>query len=129
MHTQEIRVSEGRPAIDDIRLRLFAFPEVLDVLATSSLDSLVVVVAGRARPAEWGSMLRAAGYAVQRTRPSRRTGPVQRTLAGGDGRSEHREAAVAPRTRRGRTRSFDDRRPAAVASPIRDRGAARRVSR
>ena len=66
MHTQEIHVTGGRAAVSDIRSRLFAFPEVLDVLACSHPDSLVVVIAGRPRPAEWSRLLRAAGYEVAR---------------------------------------------------------------
>jgi hypothetical protein len=66
MHTQEIHVTGARGAVREIRLRLFAFSEVLDVLPTSRLDSLVVVVVGRPRPAEWGVALRAAGYQVLR---------------------------------------------------------------
>ncbi|MCW3057485.1 MAG: hypothetical protein JWO21_1454 [Solirubrobacterales bacterium] len=66
MHTQEIHVTGARGAVREIRLRLFAFSEVLDVLPTSRLDSLVVVVVGRPRPAEWGLALRAAGYEVLR---------------------------------------------------------------
>ena len=81
MHTQEIHVARGRDAVSDIRSRLFVFPEVLDVLATSKLDSLVVVVGGRARPAAWSSHLRAAGYEILRSRPPRPAGtPVSRPM-------------------------------------------------
>jgi hypothetical protein len=69
VQTQQIYVARGREAVSEIRLRLFVFPEVLDVLATSKLDSLVVVVDGRPRPAEWSSHLRAAGYEILRPRP------------------------------------------------------------
>jgi hypothetical protein len=64
VQTQQIYVARGREAVSEIRLRLFVFPEVLDVLATSKSDSLVVVVDGRPRPAEWSSHLRAAGYEI-----------------------------------------------------------------
>jgi hypothetical protein len=74
MHTQEIHVTGARGAAREIRLRLFAFSEVLDVLPTSRLDSLVVVVVGRPRPAEWGVALRAAGYEVLRPRAARPAG-------------------------------------------------------
>jgi hypothetical protein len=67
--------------VSEIRLRLFVFPEVLDVLATSKLNSLVVVVGGRPRPAEWSSHLRAAGYEILGPRPRRSVGtPASRLM-------------------------------------------------
>jgi hypothetical protein len=45
--TQEIHVVGGRAAIAEIRQRLFEFSEVLEVLATSRPDALVVVYVGR----------------------------------------------------------------------------------
>jgi hypothetical protein len=70
VHTHEIHLIAGREDVSEIRSRLFVFPEVLDVLAGSRPDSLIVVVAGRARPAEWSAHLRAAGYELLRV-PSR----------------------------------------------------------
>jgi hypothetical protein len=81
VHTQEIQVARGRDAVSEIRLRLFVFPEVLDVLATSKLNSLVVVVGGRPRPAEWSGHLRAAGYEILGPRPRRSVGtPASRLM-------------------------------------------------
>jgi hypothetical protein len=62
VHTYEIRVTEGRVAVAQIRSALFAFPEVLDVLAGGRPDRLVVVYWGRPRPAEWCRHLCAVGY-------------------------------------------------------------------
>jgi hypothetical protein len=66
MHTQEIHVAKAREAVSRVRECLLAFREVLDVLATSRPESLVVVVEGRPRPAEWSAQLRAAGLDVLR---------------------------------------------------------------
>jgi hypothetical protein len=62
VHTHEIQVAGGREAVSEIRRQLFVFSEVLDVLATSRADSLVVVFSGRARPADWNGHLRDLGY-------------------------------------------------------------------
>ncbi|HWX96284.1 MAG TPA: hypothetical protein VNZ01_05480 [Solirubrobacteraceae bacterium] len=70
MHTHEIHIAGGREAVSEIRRELFVFSEVLDVLATSRADSLVVVFSGRPRPAEWNGRLRDAGYQLLR-RPVR----------------------------------------------------------
>lgn len=67
MHTHEIHVTGGREAVTEIRGHLFLFSEVLDVLATSRPDSLVVVFSGRPRPAEWNRHLRDAGYELLRS--------------------------------------------------------------
>jgi hypothetical protein len=64
MHTHEIHLADGRDAVGEARECLFAFPEVLDVLVTSRPHSLVVVFAGRPRPAEWSARLRARGLRV-----------------------------------------------------------------
>ncbi len=64
MQTHQIDVSKGRERVHDIRSELFAFPEVLEVLATSGPDALVVVCCGRPRPAAWLGTLRAVGYQV-----------------------------------------------------------------
>jgi hypothetical protein len=78
VHTQEIHVTGGREAVSEIRLRLFVFPEILDVLPTSGPDLLVVVIAGRPRPAEWSATLRAAGFDVLRPPPRSSGGPSPR---------------------------------------------------
>lgn len=62
MQTQQIHVSGAREQAHEIRSELFAFPEVLDVFVTGRPDVLVVVYAGRPRPGEWLSALRAVGY-------------------------------------------------------------------
>ena len=72
MHTYEIRVTGGRVAVAQIRSALFAFPEVLDVLAGGRPDLLVVVYWGRPRPAEWCRHLCAVGYQASATRTRRR---------------------------------------------------------
>jgi hypothetical protein len=106
MHTQEIHVTGGRAAASDIRSRLFAFPEVLDVLPTSRLDSLVVVIAGRPRPAEWSRHLRGAGYEVLRRPPHPAPSPAQPVLAGDPGAPPSAQAGHGElRRRAGRRRS------------------------
>ncbi|HEV2924069.1 MAG TPA: hypothetical protein VGW98_08555 [Solirubrobacteraceae bacterium] len=74
MHTHEIHVAGGREAVSEIRQRLFLFSEVLEVLATSRPNSLVVVFSGRPRPAVWNGHLRDAGYVLLRNpaNPSRK---------------------------------------------------------
>jgi hypothetical protein len=62
MQTHQIHVSGGRDHVHDIRNELFAFPEVLDVFVTGRPDVLVVVCAGRPRPAVWLRALRRFGY-------------------------------------------------------------------
>lgn len=61
MRTHKIHVSDGEETVQDIRRELFVFPEVLEVFATGP-DVVVVVCAGRPRPGEWLSALRAVGY-------------------------------------------------------------------
>jgi hypothetical protein len=100
MHTQEIHVTGGRAAASDIRSQLFAFPEVLDVLPTSRLDSLVVVIAGRGRPAEWSRHLQAAGYEVLRRPPHPVPSPAKQVLAGDPGHPPGSQAGYAARRRR-----------------------------
>ncbi|HEY2437809.1 MAG TPA: hypothetical protein VGH93_11555 [Solirubrobacteraceae bacterium] len=62
MQTYALHVSNGRDSVLDIRRELFGFPEVLDVFTTGRRDVLVVVCAGRPRPAEWLRALHAVGY-------------------------------------------------------------------
>jgi len=62
MRTHQIRVSGARESAEDIRQRLFTFPEVLEVFATGRSDVLVVVHTGRPRLGTWLAALRAAGY-------------------------------------------------------------------
>lgn len=69
MQTHQMRVSEGRDRVTDIRRDLFAFPEVIDVFVTSRPDVLVVVIIGRPHPGEWTRALRSLGYGI----PPRRT--------------------------------------------------------
>jgi hypothetical protein len=66
VHTHEIHITGALEAVSEIRRELFVFPEVLDVLATSRSNSLVVVFWGHPRPAEWNGHLRAAGYEPRR---------------------------------------------------------------
>jgi hypothetical protein len=79
VHTHEIHVAGGREAVSEIRRNLFLFSEVLDVLATSRPDSLVVVFSGRPRPAEWNRHLRDVGYEL----PRRPANPSGETVARG----------------------------------------------
>jgi hypothetical protein len=62
VQTHQINVSRAREMVQEIRLELFKFPEVLDVFVTGRPDGLVVVSRGRPRPAEWLLALRAVGY-------------------------------------------------------------------
>jgi hypothetical protein len=62
MQTHQIHVSAARERVHVIRRTLFAFPGVLEVFMTGRPDVLVVVYAGRPRPAEWLRALRALGY-------------------------------------------------------------------
>jgi hypothetical protein len=62
MRTHQIRVSDARESVQDIRHRLFTFPEVLEVFATGRSDVLVVVHTGRPRLGPWLAALRAVGY-------------------------------------------------------------------
>jgi hypothetical protein len=61
MQTHRIQVSGAREHVHQIRVELFAFPEVLEVFVTGRPDFLVVVCAGRPRPGEWLRALRAIG--------------------------------------------------------------------
>jgi hypothetical protein len=85
MRTHQIQVSNGREALDEIRRELFQFSEVLEVFDTSRPDALVVVCAGRPRPGEWLSALRAAGYDAPARRrsisASRAPSPEPRSVA------------------------------------------------
>jgi hypothetical protein len=70
VQTHQISVSRGRDGVNEIRQKLFAFPEVLEVFITDRPDALVVVCSGRPRPGEWLRALRAMGYEVPaRARP------------------------------------------------------------
>jgi hypothetical protein len=70
VQTHQISVSRGRDSVNQIREKLFEFPEVLEVFITGRPDSLVVVCSGRPRPGEWLRALRAIGYEVSaRRRP------------------------------------------------------------
>jgi hypothetical protein len=64
VQTYQINVSRARDMVQEIRHKLFEFPEVLDVFVTGRSDWLVVVSRGRPRPGEWLRALRAAGYQV-----------------------------------------------------------------
>ena len=109
MQTHEIHIAGGREAVSEIRRQLFAFSEVLEVLATSRPDSLVVVFSGRPRPAEWNGRLRDAGYELLR-RPANRHGettPPALMVAHQAARSEppaERSNAAAARRSRARRR-------------------------
>jgi hypothetical protein len=116
VHTHEIHIAGGREAVSEIRRQLFFFSEVLEVLATSRPDSLVVVFSGRPRPAEWNGHLRAAGYELVR-RPANASGEaIARGLTLADGaRSEPPaggpDAAAGRRSRarrRRRSRAISD---------------------
>lgn len=99
MHTQEIHVTGGREAVGQIRWELFAFPEVLDVLAISESGSLVVVFCGRPRPGEWSRHLQAAGYEVSAIRsqhPGAQSDASKRAPAGSPVAAH---TQFAPRTR------------------------------
>jgi hypothetical protein len=65
MQTHRIHVSGARKQVHQIRTELFTFPEVLEVFACGQPDVLVVVYAGRPRPAVWLHALRAVGYRTQ----------------------------------------------------------------
>ena len=62
MQTYRIHVSRAHESVDAVRGSLFAFPEILDVVAFGPQDTLIVVCAVRPRPAEWLRFLRAVGY-------------------------------------------------------------------
>jgi hypothetical protein len=62
MQTHDLHVLKGRDRVLQIRNELFVFPDVLEVFITGRPDVLVVVCAGRPRPAEWLRILRVAGY-------------------------------------------------------------------
>jgi hypothetical protein len=74
MQTHPLHVTDGRDRANEIRTELFAFSDVLDVFVTGRPDVLVVVCAGRPRPAEWLRALRTSGYEI----PPRRTARVPR---------------------------------------------------
>ena len=84
MQTHEIHVSGAREQVDEIRAELFAFPEVIEVFVTGRRDFLVVVHAGRPRPAEWLRALRRLGYGTPSRsratwlRPKRQSGVILR---------------------------------------------------
>jgi hypothetical protein len=68
MHTHRIYVCNARAAVEDIRRRLLAFPEVLELFVTGRPDVLVVVHTGRPRLGAWHGALRSAGYRVSSRR-------------------------------------------------------------
>ena len=73
MQTHALHVTGGRERAHEIRTELFAFGDVLDVFVTGRPDVLLVVCAGRPRPAEWLRALRSAGYQIPprpRARPT-----------------------------------------------------------
>jgi hypothetical protein len=73
VQTHQIRVSEGRARVAEIRRELLVFPEVIDVFITGRPDALVVVFVGRPRPGEWLRALRSLGYHVP---PRRQAAPT-----------------------------------------------------
>jgi hypothetical protein len=104
VHTHEIHIAGGREAVSEIRRQLFVFSEVLEVLATSRPDSLVVVFSGRPRPAEWNGHLRDGGYELLRrpANPSPEATARDLTLAGGapsEPRAGRPDAAAGRRSR------------------------------
>jgi len=86
MQTHPIHVTAGRQRVHEVRSKLFAFSDVLDVVVTGQPDVLVVVCSGRPRPAEWLAPLRAAGYQI----------PVRRVRATPQARAttDHRRLAA-----------------------------------
>src|SRR5438105_7335869 len=80
VQTYQINISQGRDNVHDIRRRLFAFSEILDVFVTSWPDSLVVVCAGRPRLGEWLRALRAVGYEIPARRHSSASVTTQRSI-------------------------------------------------
>ena len=64
MQTHKIHVSNGRHMVEEVRIELFKFPEILEVFITGRPDALVVVCSGRPRPGEWLGALRRVGYDV-----------------------------------------------------------------
>jgi hypothetical protein len=109
VQTHEIHIAGGREAVSEIRRQLFVFSEVLEVLATSRPDSLVVVFSGRPRPAEWNGHLRDAGYELlhRPANPYGETIPRGLMVARGAACSElpaERSNAAAARRSRARRR-------------------------
>lgn len=78
MQTHQMRVSDGRNRVAEIRRELFAFAEVIDVFVTGRPDALVVVFVGRPRPGEWSRALRSLGYDIP---PRRQLAPLGRARA------------------------------------------------
>jgi hypothetical protein len=64
VQTHKIHVSNGRHMVEEVRIELFKFPEILEVFITGRPDALVVVCSGRPRPGEWLGALRRVGYDV-----------------------------------------------------------------
>ena len=81
MFTHEIHVVGGREKASAIRERLFCFPEVLDVLATSRHDTLVVVFVGHPREAEWRACMSAAGFELSPRRSAARAPGAARRIS------------------------------------------------
>jgi hypothetical protein len=107
VHTHEIHIAGGREAVSEIRRELFVFPEVLEVLATSRADALVVVFARRPRPAEWNRHLSDAGYQlIGRTAKS----PQAQRLALVAGSSEQAPVPRSESAARSRARARHRRR-------------------
>ena len=86
MLTHQIHVSTGRETVGEIRRHLLLFSEVVEVYATGKPDILVVVYAGRPRPGEWLTALRAVGYHVPTRRHAtwRRRAPMNRESGGNE---------------------------------------------
>jgi hypothetical protein len=108
MQTHQINVARARDMAQEIRHKLFEFPEVLDVFVTGRPDWLVVVSQGYPRPGEWLRALRAAGYQVPVRRHATQAAEVDRQAAAApartpapgltaraDGRVRHRGPAIA----------------------------------
>ncbi len=120
MQTYKINVSAGRDKVNEIRLELFNFPEVLDVFVTGRPDSLVVVFWGRSRPGEWLRALRAVGYEVPRRRPSH----PPRSEADQTGLSVASDRAPAGRLVTGATKRTGERQRKVIKKPLSRQAAA-----
>ena len=95
VQTHALHVSNGRDSVLEIRHELFGFPEVLDVFATGRQDVLVVVCAGRPRPAEWLRALRAVGYETSAWRHAS-IDPVEAGKPDSEGNGSDATLAAAP---------------------------------
>jgi hypothetical protein len=118
VQTCKIIVLKARENVHEIRSKLFAFPEILEVFVTSRPDALVVVCSGRPRPESWLRALRAVGFEIPARRHPSRPLPTARPGVGAvpDRVSASPRIAVAPHGPAAESREVSGKPPPALSA-------------